>query len=67
MVGRARQRRRRDHQKALGIGNGLVTLELLGRNKAYDLMAGYGLARLRFPGRDFLFFLFIASLMVTQL
>ena len=27
-------------------------------------MAGYALARLRFPGRDFLFFLFVASLMV---
>ena len=27
-------------------------------------MAGYALARLRFPGRDFLFCLFLASLMI---
>ena len=30
----------------------------------FGAMAGYALARLRFPGRDFLFFLFLASLMI---
>jgi len=33
-------------------------------NILFGAMAGYGLARLRFPGRDALFFLFVASLMV---
>lgn len=35
-----------------------------GLNILTGAMAGYALARLKFPGRDFLFFLFIASLMV---
>ncbi len=35
-----------------------------GLNIVFGAMAGYALARLRFPGREFLFFLFIASLMV---
>ena len=35
-----------------------------GLNIVFGAMAGYALARLRFPGRNFLFFLFIASLMV---
>jgi ABC-type glycerol-3-phosphate transport system permease component len=33
-------------------------------NIIFGAMAGYALARMRFPGRDALFFLFIASLMV---
>jgi len=35
-----------------------------GLNILFGAMAGYALARLRFPGRDALFFLFLASLMV---
>jgi multiple sugar transport system permease protein len=35
-----------------------------GLNIVFGAMAGYALARLKFPGRDFLFFLFVASLMV---
>jgi multiple sugar transport system permease protein len=42
----------------------LVAVVSTGLNIVFGAMAGYGLARLRFPGRDFLFFLFIASLMV---
>jgi multiple sugar transport system permease protein len=41
-----------------------VSVVSTGLNIVFGAMAGYGLARLRFPGRDFLFFLFIASLMV---
>ena len=37
-----------------------------GLNIVFGAMAGYALARLKFPGRDFLFFLFIASLMVVK-
>src|SRR5580765_1322926 len=33
-------------------------------NIVFGAMAGYALARLRFPGRDVLFFVFVASLMV---
>jgi len=41
-----------------------VAVVSTGLNIVFGAMAGYALARLRFPGRDFLFFLFIASLMV---
>jgi multiple sugar transport system permease protein len=42
----------------------LVSVVSTGLNIVFGAMAGYALARLRFPGRDFLFFLFVASLMV---
>jgi len=41
-----------------------VSVISTGLNIVFGAMAGYALARLRFPGRDFLFFLFVASLMV---
>lgn len=41
-----------------------VSVVSTGLNIVFGAMAGYALARLRFPGRDFLFFLFVASLMV---
>ena len=41
-----------------------VSVVSTGLNIIFGAMAGYALARLRFPGRDFLFFLFVASLMV---
>jgi multiple sugar transport system permease protein len=41
-----------------------VSIVSTGLNIVFGAMAGYALARLRFPGRDFLFFLFVASLMV---
>jgi multiple sugar transport system permease protein len=41
-----------------------VAVVSTGLNIVFGAMAGYALARLRFPGRDFLFFLFVASLMV---
>ena len=41
-----------------------VAVVSTGLNIVFGAMAGYALARLKFPGRDFLFFLFIASLMV---
>ena len=34
MVRGSRQRRRRDHQEALGIGDGLVSLEFIRRDEA---------------------------------
>src|SRR5215471_20337381 len=36
MVGRARQRRRRNHQEAFRIGDGLVGCKFLGRDKTRD-------------------------------
>ena len=41
-----------------------VSVISTGLNIVFGAMAGYALARLRFPGRDCLFFLFVASLMV---
>ncbi len=41
-----------------------VSVVSTGLNIVFGAMAGYALARLRFPGRDFLFLLFVASLMV---
>jgi len=41
-----------------------VAVVSTGLNILFGAMAGYALARLRFPGRDFMFFLFIASMMV---
>lgn len=42
----------------------IVAVISTGLNIVFGAMAGYALARLRFPGRDALFMLFIASLMV---
>jgi multiple sugar transport system permease protein len=42
----------------------VVSIVSTGLNILFGAMAGYALARMRFPGRDTLFFLFIASLMV---
>jgi multiple sugar transport system permease protein len=42
----------------------IVAVVSTGLNIVFGAMAGYALARLRFPGRDALFFLFVASLMV---
>jgi len=42
----------------------LVAAISTGLNILFGAMAGYALARLRFPGRDALFFLFVASLMI---
>jgi multiple sugar transport system permease protein len=42
----------------------IVSVVSTGLNIIFGAMAGYALARLKFPGRDALFFLFIASLMV---
>lgn len=42
----------------------IVSAVSTGLNIVFGAMAGYALARLRFPGRDALFMLFVASLMV---
>ncbi|MFM9845230.1 MAG: carbohydrate ABC transporter permease [Dongiaceae bacterium] len=42
----------------------IVSVISTGLNIVFGAMAGYALARLRFPGRDALFLLFMASLMV---
>lgn len=42
----------------------LVSAVSTGLNILFGAMAGYALARLKFPGRDALFFLFIASMMI---
>lgn len=44
----------------------IVAVISTGLNIVFGAMAGYALARLKFPGRNALFLLFVASLMVPQ-
>jgi len=48
------------------LNSAVVSLSTVGGTLVTSVLAGYAFARLRFPGRDVLFFVFLGTLMVPQ-
>jgi len=48
------------------VNSAVVSLSTVGGTLVTSVLAGYAFARLRFPGRDVLFFVFLGTLMVPQ-
>ena len=52
-----------DFSRAIGVTTGYVAIVLVGQ-LIFSILAAYAFARLRFPGRDALFWVYLATLMV---